>query len=138
MKKIYTTIIIASFLLSNVNAQIVLTTAASYTQDFNILANTGTSSNMPDGWQFIETGANANLLYNTGTGTSNTGDSYSYGAAANSERALGGLQSGSLIPLCGVAFTNNTLGTITSITLTNPKSKPLKHKSIYLRGLYDR
>ena len=118
MKKIYTTIIIASFLLSNVNAQIVLTTAASYTQDFNILANTGTSSTMPDGWQFIETGANANLLYNTGTGTSNTGDSYSYGAAANSERALGGLQSGSLIPLCGVAFTNNTLGTITSITLT--------------------
>ena len=39
---------------------------------------------------------------------SNTGDTYSYGAAGSTDRALGGLRSGSLIPLFGACFTNNT------------------------------
>jgi hypothetical protein len=38
----------------------------------------------------------------------NTGDTYSFGAASNTERAFGGLQSGSLNPTIGAAFTNNT------------------------------
>jgi Secretion system C-terminal sorting domain/Bacterial Ig-like domain len=118
MKKIYSILILVLFLVGATNAQIVLSTATPYTQDFNTLANTGTSSTLPLGWQFIEAGTNANLLYNTSNGASNTGDSYSFGATASTERALGGLQSGSLIPLQGVAFKNNTLGTITSITIT--------------------
>ena len=31
-----------------------------YTQDFNTLASTGTSSVVPTGWDFFETGTNAN------------------------------------------------------------------------------
>ena len=43
---------------------------------------------------------------------------YSYGAAASAERALGGLRSGTLIPVFGAFFTNNTGTTLTSLTLS--------------------
>lgn len=87
------------------------------TENFDTLANTGTSSLMPAGWAFLEAGTNANLLYTAGTGSGTGGDTYSFGAASNTERALGGLQSGSNIPTFGAAFTNNTGGTITSLAI---------------------
>jgi len=73
---------------------------------------------MPVGWFFSETGTNANTEYRAGTGSANTGDTYSFGAAGNTERALGGIQSGSLIPTIGFWVTNNTGSTITSILIT--------------------
>src|ERR1051325_603565 len=79
-----------------------------YSQNFNTLAVSGTSSTLPTGWYFDETGSNANLTYGTGTGSSNTGDTYSFGAVGNTERAFGELQSGSLLPTIGASFTNNT------------------------------
>jgi len=88
-----------------------------YSQDFNSLANTGTSSAVPNGWDFIETGSNANVLYTAGTGSSATGDTYSFGSAGSSERAFGGLRSGTVIPIIGAQFTNNTGGTINSLTI---------------------
>ncbi|HQX92989.1 MAG TPA: hypothetical protein PKX50_10985, partial [Thermomonas sp.] len=57
----------------------------SYTQNFDTLANTGTSSTLPAGWLMSETGASANGTYTAGTGSSNTGDTYSFGAAGSSE-----------------------------------------------------
>lgn len=81
-------------------------------ENFDTLANTGTSSVTPAGWGFAESGSNANTLYTAGTGSSNAGDTYSLGAAGSTERAFGGLQSGSLIPTIGAAYTNNTGGTI--------------------------
>ncbi len=88
-------------------------------QDFNSLANTGTSSTVPAGWAFVETGANANVLYTAGTGGSNAGDTYSFGLASPStERAFGGLLSGNLTPTVGVCYTNNTGGIITGFTVT--------------------
>lgn len=75
-----------------------------YTQNFNTLANTGTSSTLPDGWEFLETGANANSTYTAGTGSSNAGDTYSFGSVA-ADRALGTLRSGNLIPIIGASFT---------------------------------
>lgn len=89
-----------------------------YTQDFNTLANSGTSSTIPNGWDFLESGTNANATYTAGTGSSTTGDTYSFGAAASTERALGGLLSGSLTPTIGASFTNNTGGTIDSIDVS--------------------
>lgn len=86
-----------------------------YTQDFDTLANTGTSSVVPAGWEFAESGTNANLTYTAGTGSSNAGDTYSFGATGNMERAFGGLRSGTLVPLVGAQFTNNTGSTITSL-----------------------
>ncbi len=94
-----------------------LTTLGSpYTQDFNTLANTGTANTtIPTGWEFSKSGTNANTTYRAGTGSDNTGDTYSFGATSNSERAFGGLRSGSLVPLIGAQFTNSTGGTITSL-----------------------
>lgn len=94
-----------------------LSSTAAYTQDFNTLASTGTSGITPAGWFFVETGTNANATYAAGTGSSNTADSYSFGAAGSNERAFGGLLSGSLAPMIGAAFTNNTGATITALTI---------------------
>ncbi|HEX8844238.1 MAG TPA: DNA/RNA non-specific endonuclease [Pyrinomonadaceae bacterium] len=89
-----------------------------YTQDFNTLANTGTSGALPTGWYFDETGTNANTLYTAGTGSSNSGDIYSFGESGSVERAFGTLLSGSLTPVIGAKFTNNTGSTITSLDLS--------------------
>jgi hypothetical protein len=83
-------------------------TNITYTQNFDTLANTGTSSVLPTGWFFSESGTNANATYTAGTGSGNAGDTYSFGAAASTDRALGGLQSGSLIPAIGACFVNNS------------------------------
>ncbi|MEO8084750.1 MAG: DUF11 domain-containing protein, partial [Ardenticatenales bacterium] len=93
------------------------TVGAAVTQNFDTLANSGTSSLTPNGWDFAESGTNANLLYTAGTGSGTAGDTYSFGAAASTERAFGGLQSGSLIPTVGAAFTNNTGVTIASLAI---------------------
>ena len=92
-------------------------TTVSYAQDFNTLAIAGSSGVLPDGWSLGESGTNANTTYSTGTGSSSTGDTYSFGAAASAERALGGLRSGTLVPLFGFYFTNNTGSTIISLSI---------------------
>jgi predicted extracellular nuclease len=84
-------------------------------ESFNTLASTGTASTVPAGWAFNETGGNANTTYTAGTGSDAAGDTYSFGAAASAERALGGLLSNSLVSTFGAAFTNNTGGQITSL-----------------------
>src|SRR5262249_43187251 len=96
-----------------------LTTLGSpYTQNFDTLASAGTSSSGPNGWAFFGTGTNANALYTAGTGSSDTGDTYSVGAAGASDRAFGGLQSGSLVPTIGASFTNNTGSNITALFIS--------------------
>ncbi|HEX2631047.1 MAG TPA: hypothetical protein VHM26_18650, partial [Chitinophagaceae bacterium] len=92
-------------------------TGANYTQDFNSLANTGTSNVLAVGWDFLETGSSANTVYSTGNGGSPTGDTYSFGTTA-ADRALGGLQSGTLNPAIGFYFTNNTGSVITSLAIS--------------------
>jgi predicted extracellular nuclease len=96
-------------------------TGIAYNQDFNSLANSGTTNtSLPEGWEITETGGGArdNEQYAADTGASNTGDTYSYGSAFNAERALGGLRSGTLIPTIGVSFTNNTGSAITSLNIS--------------------
>jgi hypothetical protein len=107
-----------------VNAQCVsLTTMGSaYTQNFDTLSNTAgsTTNNLTiPGWFLTETGGGArdNEQYAVDTGGSTTGDMYSYGAAAATDRALGQLRSGTLIPLFGACFTNNTGATIASLNV---------------------
>ena len=98
-------------------AQVALT-ATPYAQNFNALAKTGTASALPSGWLLLETGTNANANYTAGTGSSNSGDTYSFGIdAAADDRALGAVQSGSVISSFGVAFTNTTGGAITSLKI---------------------
>ena len=98
-----------------------LTTLGSpYTQDFNTLAVSGTANSLTViDWVINETGGGArdNELYAAGTGSDNTGDTYSFGAAASTERALGGLLSGTLVPTFGAQFVNNTGATLTSLAV---------------------
>src|SRR6185369_2880197 len=87
----------------------------SYSQDFNSLASSGTTNNtLPTGWLFSESGTNANTTYAADNGTLNGGNTYSYGATGNTERAFGELQSGTLIPTIGGCFVNNTGSPINS------------------------
>ena len=101
-------------------AQVTITsTATAYTQNFNTLkATAGTSTTLPTGWVLLETGTNANTSYTTDAGTSTTGDTYSYGTGTATERAFGGLRSGSLVPTQGVQIKNSTGQTITSLTIS--------------------
>src|SRR5437763_2267615 len=89
-------------------------------ENFDTLSNTAgstTNTALPTGWYITETGGGArdNEQYAVDTGGSTTGDIYSYGAAGSTERSLGALRSGTLIPLYGAKFTNNTGATITSL-----------------------
>lgn len=89
-----------------------------YSQNFNSLANSGSSSVVPPGWFFRETGVDMDSFYVAGSGTSNAGNTYSFGSAGSSERALGGLRSDELVTTFGVKFINNTGGVIPSVTIT--------------------
>lgn len=114
--------ILVSALMLNVVfvwGQINLSTIGSpYTQDFNTLASSGSSSTLPSGWSFNETGTGANATYSAGTGGGTTGDTYSFGSTSSSERSMGALQSGSVTPTIGAQFSNATGTTITSLSFT--------------------
>lgn len=96
--------------------------STTYTQDFNTLAASGSSNSaLPAGWALREQGTSTvgkDNLYAAGTGSSNQGNTYSFGGAGSSDRALGTLTSGTATPLqFGAFFTNNLGGTIESISL---------------------
>jgi hypothetical protein len=90
-----------------------------YLQQFDSLASTGTTNDiatLPTGWTFSEAGTNANTTYAAGTGSSNAGNTYSFGLTAD-DRALGGILSGSLNPTVGAGFINYTGTTITALEI---------------------
>ncbi|MES2773895.1 MAG: CehA/McbA family metallohydrolase [Bacteroidota bacterium] len=93
-------------------------TGITYTQDFNTLATTGTSSVLPTGWLFAETGTNANTSYTANNGGSTSGDTYSFGTGTASDRALGGLRSGSLVPSFGAIVKNNSGATLSTLVVS--------------------
>lgn len=98
------------------------TLGSAATQNFDTLSNTAgsTTNNLTiTGWFLTESGGGArdNEQYAVDTGGSNTGDVYSYGSAAATERALGALRSGTLIGTWGACFTNNTGATVTSASV---------------------
>lgn len=90
-----------------------------YTQNFDTLANTGMSSVLPPGWQLSETGtsANVNSSYQAGDGSSNAGDTYSFGSTGSMDRAFGTLLSGTITPTIGACFVNTTGMSITSLAI---------------------
>ncbi|HQV03003.1 Calx-beta domain-containing protein [Novosphingobium sp.] len=89
------------------------------TQNFDTLAQIGTSSALPSGWYFDETSTSSpgNTLYTGGTGGSTSGDTYSFGAAGSADRAFGQLRSGSNVVTLGAQFTNNTGSSIGSFDI---------------------
>jgi hypothetical protein len=123
MKFFYSSIITLFLLAGTCIGQTISLTGTLYSQDFNTLSNTAgsTTNNLTiTGWFITETGGGArdNEQYAVDNGASTTGDTYSYGTAAATDRALGGLRSGTLIPNFGAAFTNNTGDVISSMTIS--------------------
>ncbi|MBL8428774.1 MAG: PEP-CTERM sorting domain-containing protein [Dechloromonas sp.] len=95
---------------------------SAYTQDFDSLSNAAGSTNnaiVPAGWNIAESGGGSrdNEQYGVDTGSSTIGDIYSYGAGGSSDRALGSLRSGSLVPIIGAEFLNNTGAAITMLEI---------------------
>jgi hypothetical protein len=90
----------------------------SSTQDFNTLATSGTSSTLPSGWYLSESGTNFNTTLTAGSGSGSGGDTYSFGTGTNSDRAFGGLRSGTLVPVIGAKFVNNTGSTISNLEVS--------------------
>ncbi|KAF0199534.1 MAG: hypothetical protein FD170_3914, partial [Bacteroidetes bacterium] len=90
--------------------------SATFTENFNSLASTGTSNVVPPGWSFFEVPSDG--LYATGNGSNPAGNTYSFGTTGFSERAFGGLFSGSLTPTVGANFTNTTGFVVQSLTIT--------------------
>ena len=137
MKKFYSLSLIVLASLSY--AQVSLTALnTAYTQNFDGLANSGTGTGIStttgssgskvvsvtfpagslSGWYFVESTSNADGSYTAGTGSSATGDTYSYGASASTERALGSIASGNLLSRYGAQFTNNTGNTIDQLDIS--------------------
>ncbi len=117
MKKFGLLIFIFSF-VGILNAQINLDGLSAYSQDFNALSITGTTNTTtPLGWFYSESGTNANSFYSAGTGSGTAGDTYSFGAAASTDRALGTLFSNSLNSIIGAQFQNNTGSIITQLPI---------------------
>lgn len=85
-----------------------------YTENFNSLS--GNTTTLPTGWGFVEGGSNANSTVTAGTGSANSGDTYHFGSST--DRALGGLRSGSLIPTIGAKFANTTGLTIVDVSIS--------------------
>ena len=84
-----------------------------YLQNFDSLLSSSSGTAMPAGWQFAESGSSADGIYNTGTGTNNSGNTYSFGNS--SDRAIGSLRSTNLFPVYGAALRNNTGSIITHL-----------------------
>lgn len=79
-------------------------------EHFDSLSNAGnTNTRFPRGIYIHEIGSAADNLYGAQNGTSFSGNSYSLGASASTERSLGGLTTGSVSTIyVGARFQNNT------------------------------
>lgn len=125
----------ALLLVAQTQAQAQISVASpsfSYTQSFDSLTTSTTAtpwvndSTLP-GWSLINSAGAAAATIVAGTGSSNAGSFYSFGAAGNAERALGGAASGGTYfgsPATGaiagwivVAFTNNTNGNLDNFSV---------------------
>lgn len=106
------------FIASTAFAQEVsLVGGAPSVQTFDTLAASGSSSTVPNGWYFTESGQNANTIFTANDGTSNSGDTYSYGSSGSSDRAFGTLQSNKLAPIIGAKLRNDTGNTLSEIVV---------------------
>ncbi|MCC5628859.1 DUF4347 domain-containing protein [Nostoc sphaeroides CHAB 2801] len=90
-------------------------TGISYSQNFNSLANSGTSIPWADdstiaGWYATRT------IYDAGIGSDNTDGLYSFGSTSATERSLGSIASGTTGTIYyGLRLTNNTGSPITAL-----------------------
>lgn len=123
MKKIFTLLSVLSLTTLSYSQVSLTSLNTAYTQNFDGLANSGTTYSTTlngtlAGWYILETGSNSNTTYTVGTGSATAGDTYSYGASASTERALGSIASSKLETKFGAQFTNNTGNTIDQLVIS--------------------
>src|SRR6476620_3047909 len=90
-----------------------------YTQNFNTLAVSGssnTSSTIPLGFAFSESGTGNNITYAASDGNLSTPNTYSFGTGTNTDRALGEV-TGALQSTIGACFVNNTGSAISTLVV---------------------
>lgn len=85
-------------------------------EDFDTLAAV-TGSGVPPGWEFSESGSGANSTYGAGTGSSSTGNTYSFGGSGSTDRAFGTLRTSSLAATLGTVITNQTGGAVAQLAI---------------------
>src|SRR3954470_14886636 len=94
--------VVATAAPGHADSCISLTSAATRTENFDTLATSGTANvlSLP-GWSLAESGTSARNdgKYAAESGTGTTGDTISYGASGNPERALGSLRSGTIFSM---------------------------------------
>ncbi len=108
-------LVVSLFIFSTVSFSQIQLMSSGYSQDFNTLKDTGSSSELPEGWHLLETGSNADGNYTASAGSGTGGNTYSYGSQGSNERALGSLRASSLIPVFGASFINHTGDVISSL-----------------------
>ena len=94
----------------------------SYNQQFDTLATSGsanawTNGETIQGWYLFKSDLSAVSTYRADSGTANNGAFYSYGSSGATERALGGVGSGSFEGFMALAATNATTATINTLNL---------------------
>ncbi len=117
-------LILLFLIFSNyLSAQVSLTALnTTKTENFDGMTATGTSP--VAGWSAVKaSGTNtaaigSALTLTVYTTSSNSGAAYNAGTAGATDRSLGSLASGSLVPRFGAGFQNNTGATVTSIDLS--------------------
>jgi hypothetical protein len=97
------------------SADISLTNYSIYTQDFDTLATSGTSSLTPTDWSFVEGGISGNTTYAAGDGGLTTANTYSLGTGTATDRAFGELTATSVVSTIGAEFQNTGSATMTKI-----------------------
>ena len=120
MKKFYSLLVFCFVSLFTWGQVSITNTGSAFIENFNIMESTSTalSSTLPAGWGFVESGSNNNTTYLVDNGGSFSGNTFSYGTTATSDRAFGTLLSGSLISTIGASFTNNSGAIITSLLIS--------------------
>ena len=121
MKK-HLLLILCFFISSQLLAQVSLTSLnVAKTENFDGMSATSTTP--IDGWYAVKAGGTnttaigAALPLVVYTTSSNAGAVYNAGTTSATDRAIGSLASGSLVPRFGAGFQNNTGATVTSIDL---------------------
>ncbi|MEI8040592.1 MAG: hypothetical protein WCL11_04230 [Verrucomicrobiota bacterium] len=113
----------AGLFVGSAEAQVLFGSGSPYTQNFDALANTGTTawldnSALPGWYASTNNSSGMAQTYKASAGTDNTGMIYSYGTASTTDRALGSAASNTSGPLAyGVRLTNDTSMTITNIAI---------------------
>ena len=124
VRSILWSIVLVSAVVIPLQAQVSLTALnTASTQNFNTLISSGsgtwTDNSTIPGWYHTRTGSGNTIV--AGTGSSNSGALYSFGASSSSERALGSVGSGNSAVgdlWWGVRLQNNTGSTITSLQIS--------------------